>query len=64
MLRGRFGDTTTTPFIEASVHFPRLDLRGYVSFFGGYGRKWDRIDAFGQQKIGRKFQPAEKSQNQ
>jgi predicted aspartyl protease len=32
MLRGRFGDTTTTPFIEASVHFPRLDLRGYVSF--------------------------------
>ena len=32
MIRGRFGDTTTTPFIEASVHFPRLDIRGYVSF--------------------------------
>jgi predicted aspartyl protease len=32
MIRGRFGDTTTTPFVEASVHLPRLDLRGYVSF--------------------------------
>jgi hypothetical protein len=37
MLRGRFGDTTTSPFIEASVHFPRLQLWGYVSFLADTG---------------------------
>jgi hypothetical protein len=37
MLRGRFGDTTTTPFIEASVHFPRLRSWGYVSFLADTG---------------------------
>jgi hypothetical protein len=32
MVRGRFGDTTTSPYVKASVHLPRLQLRGYVSF--------------------------------
>lgn len=32
MIRGRFGDTTTSPYVEASVHLPRLNIRGYVSF--------------------------------
>jgi predicted aspartyl protease len=32
MIRGRFGDTTTSPYVEASVYLPRLKLRGYVSF--------------------------------
>jgi len=32
MISGRFGDTTTAPYVEASVYFPRLKIRGYVSF--------------------------------
>jgi len=28
---------TTTPFIEASVHFPRLNVWGYVSFLADTG---------------------------
>src|SRR5262245_48262631 len=32
MLTGRFGDTSGAPYIEARVSFPRLGLRGLVSF--------------------------------
>mgnify|MGYP001396375281 CR=1 FL=1 len=32
MLHGRFGKTTTAPYLEAHVAFPRLGLRGLVSF--------------------------------
>jgi len=32
MLRGRFGDTSGAPYLEAHVSFPRLGLRGLVSF--------------------------------
>jgi hypothetical protein len=32
MLEGRFGDTTGAPYLEARVFFPRLKLRGLVSF--------------------------------
>jgi hypothetical protein len=32
MLEGRFGNTSGAPYIEARVAFPRLGLRGLVSF--------------------------------
>jgi len=32
MIEGRFGNTSGAPFIEARVSFPRLKLRGLVSF--------------------------------
>ncbi len=32
MIEGRFGDTTGAPYLEARVFFPRLKLRGLVSF--------------------------------
>jgi predicted aspartyl protease len=32
MLEGRFGNTSGAPYIEARVSFPRLSLRGLVSF--------------------------------
>lgn len=32
MLEGRFGNTTGAPYLEAHVTFPRLKLRGLVSF--------------------------------
>jgi hypothetical protein len=37
MIQGRFGDTTTTPFVEASIYFPRLSVSGYVSFLADTG---------------------------
>jgi Aspartyl protease len=32
MLEGRFGNTTTAPYLEGHIFFPRLGLRGLVSF--------------------------------
>ena len=32
MLEGRFGNTSGAPYLEARVSFPRLSLRGLVSF--------------------------------
>lgn len=32
MLEGRFGDTSEAPYLEAHVSFPRLKLRGLISF--------------------------------
>jgi hypothetical protein len=32
MIRGRFGDTSGAPYVEAHVSFPRLNVRGLVSF--------------------------------
>jgi len=32
MLVGRFGNTSGAPYIEARVSFPRLQIRGHVSF--------------------------------
>ena len=32
MLRGRFGDTSGAPYLEAHISFSRLRLRGFVSF--------------------------------
>src|ERR1700692_2059633 len=32
MLKGRFGNTTGAPYLEARVSFPRLKVRGLVSF--------------------------------
>jgi len=32
MIRGRFGNTSEAPFLEARVFFPRLNIRGLVSF--------------------------------
>src|SRR5215467_11358638 len=32
MLQGRFGSASGAPYIEAHVSFPRLGLRGFVSF--------------------------------
>jgi hypothetical protein len=32
MIRGRFGDTSGAPYVEAHVSFPRLNIRGLVSF--------------------------------
>jgi hypothetical protein len=32
MIRGRFGDTSGAPYVEAHVSFTRLNVRGLVSF--------------------------------
>lgn len=32
MLRGRLGNTTGAPYLEAHIFFPRLGLRGLISF--------------------------------
>lgn len=32
MIEGRFGDTTGAPYLEARVAFPRLNIRGLISF--------------------------------
>ncbi|HTQ13041.1 MAG TPA: retropepsin-like aspartic protease [Rhizomicrobium sp.] len=32
MLRGRFGNTSSAPYLECRVNFPRLGARGLVSF--------------------------------
>jgi hypothetical protein len=31
-LRGRFGDASGAPYLEAHISFSRLRLRGFVSF--------------------------------
>jgi hypothetical protein len=55
MLRGRFGDTTTTPFIEASVHLPRFGLWGYVSFLADTGASSTVLMPLDSKKLGINF---------
>jgi hypothetical protein len=55
MIRGRFGDTTTAPYIEASVHFPRFGLRGYVSFLVDTGANGSVLLPADSKKLGVKF---------
>jgi len=55
MLRGRFGDTTAAPYIEASVHFPRLGLRGYVSFLVDTGANGSVLMPADSKKLGVDF---------
>jgi len=55
MLHGRFGDTTTTPFIEASVHFPRLNVRGYISFLADTGASGTVLMPPDSKKLGVNF---------
>jgi hypothetical protein len=55
MLRGRFGDTTTAPYIEASVHFPRLSIRGYVSFLVDTGANSSILMPADSKKLGVDF---------
>jgi len=60
MLRGRFGNTTTTPFIEASVYFPRLGLWGYVSFLADTGASGTVLMPMDSKKSSYQFQPTKK----
>ena len=55
MIRGRFGDTTTSPYVEASVHLPRLHLRGYVSFLVDTGASGSVLMPPDSKKLGVKF---------
>jgi len=55
MITGRFGDTTTSPYIEASVHLPRLRIRGYVSFLVDTGASGSVLMPADAKKLGVNF---------
>jgi predicted aspartyl protease len=55
MLRGRFGDTTTTPFIEASIHLPRFGISGYVSFLADTGATGTVLMPMDSRRLGVNF---------
>jgi predicted aspartyl protease len=55
MIRGRFGDTTTSPYVEASVHLPRLNIRGYVSFLVDTGASGSVLMPADSKKLGVRF---------
>ena len=63
MLKGRFGDTSGRPYIEARVFLPRLKVRGNLSFIldtgadqsllmpldgQRFGIEWDKLDKSGK----------------
>ena len=55
MLRGRFGNTTTAPYLEAYVSFPRLGHRGYVSFLVDTGADGTVLMPTDSKKLGVNF---------
>jgi predicted aspartyl protease len=55
MIRGRFGDTTTSPYVEASVYLPRLNIRGYVSFLVDTGASGSVLMPPDSKKLGVRF---------
>ena len=44
MIKGRFGDTTGSPYVEAMLIFPRLNLRGNISFLVDTGARRSLIN--------------------
>lgn len=55
MIEGRFGDTTGAPYIEARVFFPRLKLRGLVSFLVDTGATVTMVMPADGKKLGIDF---------
>jgi hypothetical protein len=55
MLEGRFGNTTGAPYLEAHVSFPRLGLRGLVSFLVDTGADGTVLMPADSKKLGINF---------
>jgi hypothetical protein len=55
MLEGRFGNTTGAPYLEAHVSFPRLKLRGLVSFLVDTGADGTMLMPADSKKLGVNF---------
>src|SRR5436305_3620283 len=55
MLEGRFGNTSGAPYIEALVSFPRLRLRGLVSFLVDTGADGTVLMPTDSRKLGIDF---------
>ena len=52
MLHGRFGNTTGSPYLEAHVYIPRLNLRGLVSFLVDTGADGTLLMPADSKKLG------------
>jgi hypothetical protein len=55
MLDGRFGNTTGAPYFEARVWFPRLKIRGLVSFLADTGASITVLTPADSRKLGIDF---------
>jgi predicted aspartyl protease len=55
MLTGRFGNTTGSPYLEARIFFPRLGVRGLVSFLVDTGADVTVLMPTDTQKLGIDF---------
>ena len=55
MLQGRFGDTTGAPYLEARVSFPRLGIRGLISFLVDTGADGTVLMPMDSRKLGVDF---------
>jgi hypothetical protein len=55
MLEGRFGDTSGAPYLEASILFPRLGIRGLVSFLVDTGADGTVLMPTDSRKLGIDF---------
>src|ERR1700733_10517366 len=55
MLRGRFGNTSGAPYLEAHVFFPRLNLKGLVSFLADTGADGTVFMPMDSRKLGINF---------
>ena len=55
MLKGRFGNTSGSPYLEAHISFPRLGLRGLVSFLVDTGADGTVLMPADSKKLGIDF---------
>jgi hypothetical protein len=55
MLQGRFGNTTGSPYLEGRIFFPRLGLRGLVSFLVDTGADGSVLMPADSKKLGVNF---------
>src|SRR5882672_5304961 len=55
MIEGRFGNTSGSPYLEARISFPRLRLRGLVSFLVDTGADGTVFMPADSKKIGIDF---------
>lgn len=55
MIRGRFGNTSGAPYLEAHIFLPRLKLRGLVSFLVDTGADGTVLMPTDAKKLGVKF---------
>lgn len=55
MLRGRFGNTSGAPYLEAHIFLPRLKLRGLVSFLVDTGADGTVLMPADAKRLGVKF---------